>query len=80
MLCPRYMESRRDRNNFISFDPSEDLPLASHRKFLKLHIIIAFRRNDKPQGRRKFLQIYSISAQAASKTEVSHVEVQIKTS
>jgi len=49
MLCPRYTESRRDRNKFIAFDSSAELLLYSHSMFQNWTILYCHRGHDDRQ-------------------------------
>jgi len=72
MLRPRYTESRRDRNNFISLDSSTGLPsLYSHRKFHKPNTSTTFSRN----GNQSEMFLYT-SLQANYTTNCAKVQKQ----
>ena len=49
MLCPRYTESRRDRNKFIAFDSSAELLLYSHSMFPNWTVLYCYKRCDDNQ-------------------------------
>jgi len=72
MLRPRYTESRRDRNNFISLDSSTGLPsLYRHRKFHKPNTSTTFSRN----GNQSEMFLYT-SLQANYTTNCAKVQKQ----